>query len=134
SGVLPAAAGLPLEAHLPSGLHRWHRRRTLHRACPARELVVGRRRGLMSILERLRANLTRRRAQSQESRVAFPGSGGKPFPALAAIVREYGSAGAGPTVLILGDSVMERVSRDDTDTRPLGEMIKAALDRTALCI
>jgi hypothetical protein len=88
----------------------------------------------MKMLERLRANFSRRGSPGEPPRVAFPGTDGKPFPALASIVQSYDKDGPKHPVLIFGDSVMERVSRDDTDNRTLGDMIAAALKEPALCV
>jgi hypothetical protein len=88
----------------------------------------------MKLLKRLQATLARKASQPESSRVAFPGSAGKPFPALAVIAAAYQRAAMAPPVVVFGDSVMERVSRDDTDQRPLGEMIAAALPRRALIL
>jgi hypothetical protein len=46
----------------------------------------------------------------------------KPYPPLAVLVKSFDS-NAPPDVLYVGDSVVERVSRDDTDQRTLAEMV-----------
>lgn len=58
--------------------------------------------------------------------VVHPGSDGQPFPLLTELIAAL-SQETPPEVLVFGDSVMERVSQHDTDTRTLGRMICEAL-------
>lgn len=50
-----------------------------------------------------------------------------PYPALTLLVQSYGTTEKAPELLYLGDSVVERVSREDTDKRTLGEMTRDRL-------
>ena len=100
--------------------------------------------GPMPVLKRLQAFFDRwrlppppvRSIQHDETQppLVFPGSGGAPFPALASLIRHYDGSGNGPRILVFGDSVMQRVSRSDTDQRNLGEMIAAALGGEPLAL
>jgi len=58
-----------------------------------------------------------------------------PFPHLERLIEEY-DRGSAAEVLYFGDSVVERVSRDDRDSRTLGEMTAAALAgrKCVLCL
>lgn len=47
---------------------------------------------------------------------------------LARLVNSFATGGSPPEVLYLGDSVAERVSRSDRDTRTLGEMVSWCVD------
>jgi len=60
----------------------------------------------------------------------------QPFHNLQQILAAYDTGTEDIPVLCFGDSVMERVSRMDTDTRTLGQMLSAALEPNlgSLCI
>lgn len=64
------------------------------------------------------ATAARRHAQHQR---------GQPL-ALAKLIDEFATPGSAPDVLYMGDSVVERVSRNDRDPRSLGEMVSSCLD------
>lgn len=60
--------------------------------------------------------------------IVFPGSNGAPFPLLERLVAAF--SGLAPSeLLIFGDSVMERVSKHDSDHRTLGTLLE---ERTEL--
>jgi hypothetical protein len=71
--------------------------------------------------------------QELAPRILLAGSGGAPFPLLSALIGSYRPQ-SGPTTLIVGDSVMERVSRHDADRRTLGEMITERLGGDTLVL
>jgi hypothetical protein len=56
----------------------------------------------------------------------------RPYQQLQRLLSSYG-AELPPEVLVLGDSVAERVSRDDADTRPLWKMLADALQPLRTC-
>jgi hypothetical protein len=60
-----------------------------------------------------------------------------PYRILKLLDEAYANAGAGPRVLVLGDSVHYRVSQDDRDIRTLADMLTEKLSATcgsALCL
>lgn len=66
-------------------------------------------------------------APPTEAPLLFPGSNGRPFPALVDIVKAFGGDPQHPDVLLFGDSVMERTSRHDGDSRTLAALIQARM-------
>jgi hypothetical protein len=81
---------------------------------------------------------TRRRliaaGKAKRVRQVFPGSAGEPFPALSTLIGHYGNAGAAPELLLLGDSVSERVANEDTDRRTLHQMMIGRVPPTRTCL
>lgn len=63
----------------------------------------------------------------QTAKIALPGSAGAPYPALSTLLKNYGPGGNPADILAFGDSVMMRVSKDDTDERHLAQMLEDAL-------
>jgi hypothetical protein len=51
------------------------------------------------------------------------GDGASPYPELTQLIELFNSAKPTPEVLYLGDSVVERISKYDVDTRTLGTMV-----------
>jgi hypothetical protein len=51
----------------------------------------------------------------------------RPYPKLMELVRTFDQSRTPPQVLYLGDSVVERVAHEDTDRRPLNQMVLDAL-------
>ncbi len=51
-----------------------------------------------------------------------------PYPDLVRLEACFGGGSPPPEILCLGDSVLERISRDDTDRALLGEMLKEELE------
>ena len=68
------------------------------------------------------------------AKVAKPGSDGRPYPALTTLIAEFVESDEPAKTLVLGDSVMERIAREDEDRRTLGDMIadEFASRRTAI--
>ncbi len=60
-------------------------------------------------------------------KIVVPGSGGQPYPALAAILRSFAGDATPPDHVLLGDSVCERVSKHDADRRTLVEILAAGV-------
>ncbi len=56
----------------------------------------------------------------------------QPYPALASLVSCFGESGQGAEIVYFGDSVVERVAREDQDQRTLGEMVRAGLEERSL--
>lgn len=54
----------------------------------------------------------------------------KPFPALVQLNGAFTSLGQCPSVLCLGDSVWERIAREDVDRRSLGQMLSDNLKQS----
>jgi hypothetical protein len=54
----------------------------------------------------------------------------QPFPELTYLIRTYNREGDAPDVLCMGDSVWERLSRDDVDQRNIGQILRDALQNT----
>lgn len=81
---------------------------------------------------------TRRRliaaGKAKKLRQIFPGSAGQPFPALATLIAQYGSGGAAPELLLLGDSVSERIANEDTDRRTLHQMMIDRVGSAQSCL
>ncbi|MBY5682628.1 hypothetical protein HFO32_10715 [Rhizobium leguminosarum] len=61
-------------------------------------------------------------------KVVLPGSGGLPYPTLTALLKSEAD------VILFGDSVMERVSREDIDRRSLGEMASDSLSPRSVLV
>jgi len=57
---------------------------------------------------------------------------GTQFDSLARLHAQYGRDGAAPPVLCFGDSVLERVAREDADQRTLGAMLEHELPAIAI--
>uniref|UniRef100_Q07IR4 SGNH/GDSL hydrolase family protein n=1 Tax=Rhodopseudomonas palustris (strain BisA53) TaxID=316055 RepID=Q07IR4_RHOP5 len=67
-------------------------------------------------------------------RQVFPGSAGQPFPALTTLIEHYGSGGAAPDLLLLGDSVSERIANEDADRRTLHQMMIDRVTSARSCL
>ena len=70
------------------------------------------------------------------AKVVLPGSNGLPYPTLADIIAHFGpTSTAPPEISMFGDSVAERVSRHDSDSRTLAQMVSDAVaPRTLLAL
>lgn len=55
-----------------------------------------------------------------------------PYPILKTLDDAYAGRSAGPALLVLGDSVHYRVSKDDTDRRPLSQMLSDRMQESGL--
>lgn len=55
------------------------------------------------------------------------GSAGQPYPGLLTLIRNFEQGETSAETLVFGDSVMERVAREDDDRRTLGQMISDEL-------
>ncbi len=90
--------------------------------------------GLPLFLQKIRSGgrrVVNRLAERVLREVVYTGSAGEPWPLLTTF-RDGMLPVPGPRVLVFGDSVMERVARQDTDRRTLGEMILARAQSRAL--
>jgi hypothetical protein len=61
--------------------------------------------------------------------VHISGSGNRPYPVLKTLIQLFDTDLHAPIGLYFGDSVVERISQNDTDTRTLGQMVLSKLSK-----
>lgn len=74
------------------------------------------------------APITAPSVRQSSGKVVLPGSNGLPYPTLASIIAHFGAESPAPAeISMFGDSVAERVSRRDNDSRTLAQMVSEAV-------